>query len=96
MPIAKPGGGHDAGQLSPLLAQTFALSQLGDDDVSDGDSGETPIIKRTYALTGRYDADIAIDDTWEDDEAEYRVDSVNQSSGYKTSGIVVGFVKVGG
>lgn len=93
LPIAKPGGGHDFGNRTPLLAQKFAISQVGDDIVDDADSGDTKVVKRNYALTGRYDADIVADDTWEDAEAAYRVDNVNSSSGFKVHADVVGFVK---
>jgi hypothetical protein len=94
LPIAKPGGGHDFGDAQPLMAQTFAVSQVGDDIVEDGDSGDTQVIKRNYALTARYDADIAPDDTFSTAEADFRVENVNASSGFKTHADVVGFVKV--
>ncbi|QHB37421.1 hypothetical protein SEA_LEOPARD_14 [Mycobacterium phage Leopard] len=94
-PIAKPGGGHDRAPSVFLAPQTFAMSQLGDDEAIDGDNGDTPILKRVYALTARHDADLQADDTWEDDEAVYRVDTVNSSNGFKVSATVVGFVKVG-
>jgi hypothetical protein len=92
--IAKPGGGHDYDVPTVLPAQLFAVTQVGGDIVEDGADGDTPITKRTYALTGLDTADIRVDDTWDDDEADYRVESVNQASGYKTTAEVVGFVKV--
>lgn len=95
VPIAKPGGGHDFSYRAPLAPQTFAWSQVGDDEVLDGDNGDTPVVKRSYVLTGRVDADIKPDDTWEDSEAEYRVETVNNDNGFKTSATLVGFVKVG-
>lgn len=94
IPVAKPGGGHDFADPAPLLAQTFAVSQVGDDIVEDSDSGDTQVIKRNYVITARFDADIKADDTWTDAEADYRVESVNATSGFKTSANVVGFVKV--
>lgn len=95
MRVPKPGGGHDYTGNVTLPTQVFAWSQLGDDEQLDGENGETPVFKRTYALTGRWNADIRADDTWADGEARYRVDTVNGSNGFKTSAIVVGFVKVG-
>lgn len=91
--IAKPGGGHDFADPAPLLAQDFAVSQVGDDIVEDSSSGDGQVVKRNYALTGRYNANIATDDTWEDAEATYRVENVNAASGYKTHADVVGFIK---
>lgn len=93
-PVLKPGGGHDFGDPLPVLSQTFAWSQVGDDILEDGSDGDTPVVKRNYVLTGRYDADLLVKDTWQDDEATYLVESVNQSSGFKTHADVVGFVKV--
>lgn len=87
-------GGHDFAQPYPLIAQKFAVTQLGGDILEDGNDGDTPVVKRNYQLTGKFDADVRIDDTWEDAEADYRVESVNDSSGYRTTATVVGFVKV--
>lgn len=92
--IPKPGGGHDAGLPSPIATQTFSWVQTGDDTIGDTADGDTQSVKRIYELTARWDADIEVDDTWEDDEAEYRIQNVNATSGYKTMAEVIGFVKV--
>lgn len=92
--VEKPGGGHDFTGRYPLASQKFAISQVGDDIIEDGDSGDTPVVKRNYRLTGRYDADLLVDDIFEDAEANYLVDSVNATSGFKTDALLVGFVKV--
>lgn len=92
--VEKPGGGHDKTMPYPLASQRFSISQEGDDIIEDGDSGDTPVVKRNYRLTGRYDADLLVDDTFEDAEANYRVESVNATSGFKTDALLVGFVKV--
>lgn len=93
-PIAKPGGGHDAGDPFELDEQIFAWSQVGDDIVEDTDAGDSQVIKREYVLTGKWDADIRINDTWEDDIAEYLVESTDNENGFKTVCNVVGFVKM--
>lgn len=93
-PIEKPSGGHDySGVPTSLSPQDFAWSQVGDDILEDGD-GDAPVVKRNYVLTGRYNADIQVDDTWSDAEADYRVESINDSNGFATHANVVGFVKV--
>jgi hypothetical protein len=92
--IDKPGGGHDFTTPHPLAMQVFSLTQTGADIMEDGTNGDTPVVRRNYLLTGRYDADLRVDDTWEDGEAEYRVETCSATSGYKTTAEVVGFVKV--
>lgn len=92
-PIRKPGGGHDFGDDFSIASQQFAWSQVGDDEILDGQDGDTPVVKRNYVLTGRYNADITVDDRWSDIESDYRVESVNSNSAFKTSCAVVGFVR---
>lgn len=92
-PIPKPGGGHDAGAKVALPPQTFVLTQNGPEIVEDGTNGDTQVVRRQYYITGLFDADLQIDDTWSDDLADYRVQSVDNETGYKTTGDVVAFVK---
>lgn len=94
VPVAVGGGGHDFTGDTNVASQKFALSHVGVDELLDGADGDTPVYKRTYALTGRYNADIRIHDKWADAEATYEVEAVDQTSGYKTHADVVGFVKV--
>jgi hypothetical protein len=91
---AMPGGGHGPALTSDLAPQTFSWVQTGSDEVLDGDNGDTPTVKRTYVLTGRYDADIRVDDVWVDAYGRYRVDTVDSESGFKTTAEVTAFVKV--
>lgn len=94
-PVLKPGGGHDYGDPLPRVTQTFAVSKTAFFDgieYSPNDEGQNR--KRAYVLTGAHDAEIAIGDTWSDDEADYQVDTVDQSSGYKTTAGVTGWLKV--
>ena len=93
--VRKPSGGHDFQTAADVPAQLLALSRVGGDELLDGDNGETPVVKRHYVLTGRHDASVRADDTWSDAEADYRVESVDDSSGFKVQADVVGFVKVG-
>lgn len=94
-PTRKPSGGHDFQAAASVPAQLLALSRVGEDELIDGDNGDTPVVKRQYVLTGRHDASIKPDDTWSDGEANYRVESVDGTSGFKVQATVVGFVKVG-
>jgi hypothetical protein len=94
-PVAKPGGGHDFVPPPPRAPQLLALSKTSGFDgieFSPSDDGENR--KRAYVLTGRWDAEIGIGDQWEDDEAEYTVNTVDQSSGFKTQATVTGWLKV--
>lgn len=93
--IPKPGGGHDFADPVPREPQLFALSQTGVFDgieFSPNDDGKNQ--KRAYVLTGRYDADIQRGDTWEDDEATYEVDTLNNTNGFKSQATVTGWLKV--
>lgn len=92
--IAKPGGGRDFVPAAPRKPQTIALSKLGNDDLGTASTDEGQYVRRAYALTGRFDMEIAIGDFWEDDEAEYTVETLDQTNGWKTSAEVIGFVKI--
>jgi hypothetical protein len=92
--VAKPGGGHDFVPPADRAPQIFALSKTSAFDgieFSPNDDGKNQ--KRAYVLTGRFDAVIAKGDTWEDDEAEYQVDTLDQTSGFKTQATVTGWLK---
>lgn len=92
--VRQPGGGHDFIPPGPRAVQLFALSKTSAFDgieYSPNDDGKNQ--KRSYVLTGRHDAAIAKGDTWEDDEAEYQVDTLDQTSGFKTQATVTGWLK---
>jgi hypothetical protein len=93
--IAVPGGGHDFSDRVAIGPQSFKVTKLGDDIVEDGGDGDTPVVRRNFGLTGAFDADVAIDDIWSDDDNDYRVESVDRESGYKTVAEVTAFAKVG-
>ena len=95
IPVPKPGGGHDFATPTPRDAQQFALSKTNAfDGIEFSSNDEGMSRKRAYVMTGRYDAEIAIGDTFSDDEADYTVDTVDQTSGFKTQATVTGFLKV--
>lgn len=93
-PIRKPSGGHDYGPPVPRQQQVFVVSRTtGFDGIEFSPNDDGKSRKRAYVMTGAYDAEVAIGDTFEDDEAEYTVDTVDNSSGYKTIAGVTGFLK---
>lgn len=94
-PVAKPGGGHDFVPPVNRDPQKFALSKTsGFDGLEYSPNDEGLNRKRAYVLTGRSDAEIAVGDTFSDDEADYTVDTVDATSGFKTQATVTGFLKV--
>jgi len=93
-PIAKPGGGVDFVPQPPRVPQDFALSKVGSDNVTTSNNDDGQARTRNYVLTGRFDAEIAIGDTWSDDEADYRVETVDGTNGYATRATVLGYLKV--
>lgn len=93
-PIAKPGGGHDFEQVPTRGPQLLALSAVGGLSVGSGTNDDGIVRTRDYVLTGRVDAQIDINDTWSDDEADYRVETVDNDNGYRVTATVIGFLKV--
>src|ERR1700752_3009636 len=93
-PIAKPGGGHDFDMVPPRAPQLLALSATSGLTVGSSTNDDGIVRTRDYVLTGRIDAEIGINDTWSDDEADYRVESGDQDNGYRTTATVIGFLKV--
>jgi len=94
-PVLKPGGGHDFTPPADRAVQKFSVSKTtAFDGIEYSPNDEGLNRKRAYMLTGRYNAVIAIGDTWSDAEADYTVDTVDASSGFKTQATVTGFLKV--
>lgn len=92
--VEKPGGGRDFVAGNDRVPQTIALSNLTGDDISAATTDDGQYVVRRYALTGRHDMVIAVGDTWQDAEAEFKVEAVDQSSGFKTAADVLGFTKL--
>jgi len=95
IPISKPGGGHDFADPTPRNSQKFAISKRDAfDGIEFSSNDEGMSRKRAYVMTGRYNAQIAIGDTFSDSEADYTVDTIDQTSGFKTQATATGFLKV--
>lgn len=88
--IAKPGGGHDKTRLA-LAPQTFRFTNQ---DITGGmtfGQGDAEAHRFTYVLIGQHDADIEIDDIWEDGKDQYRVDALIPNNGWETRAYVTLF-----
>lgn len=92
--VAKPSGGRDFVPAEPREPQLVAFSRVGSENIGQANTDDGQYVTRAYVLTGRWDMDIAIGDSWSDGEADYTVESVDQTSGIKTSADVIGFVKI--
>lgn len=92
--VAKPSGGRDWYPATPRALQQIALSRVGSDNIAQANTDEGQYVTRSYVLTGRWNMAIAIGDSWSDGEADYTVESVDQTSGFKTSADVIGFLKI--
>jgi hypothetical protein len=92
--VAKPGGGRDFVPAEPRPVQRIALSKVGADNYGAAGTDDGQYVTRSYVLTGRHDMQIAVGDFWEDAEANYTVDTLDQTNGFKTSADVIGFLKI--
>jgi len=90
----KPGGGHDFAPDPPRAAQIFVLvtlDALPGEEESPNDGGA--IRRRRYQLTGRYDAEVEIGDTWSEGGIKFNVEDVNFENDWKTVCSVTGYLE---
>jgi len=92
--VRKPSGGHDFERADGRDPQYLALSKIGSDIVQDSTNDQGKARMRQYILTGRWDMDIEINDTFSDDIADYLVETVDRTMGWKTSAEVLAYIKV--
>lgn len=90
----KPSGGHDFQTAAGRAPQLIALSKIGSDIVQDSTNDQGKARMRQYILTGRWDMDLEINDTFSDDIADYLVETVDRTMGWKTSAEVLAYLKV--
>lgn len=96
--IAKPGGGHDKVPVA-LPPQTFRLiNQTVSNGVSSSGSDGGQVRTDTYIIVASYNADIELDDSWEETAPDgsliqYRVDGLLPNNGYETRASVTAFAK---
>lgn len=88
--VPKPGGGHDFPKTT-LPAQVFRF--INQDITSGFASGLDDGMARrySYVLVGAHDADVDINDTWEVDGAQYKIDSMIPNNGWETRCYVTAF-----
>lgn len=95
--VTKPGGGNDYVAGTPRTAQTFALFKTSNfDGREDAQTDQGQSRKFDYKLIGQWNAMVQVGDTWQDDTAEYTVESVDRSKSYQVTALVTGYLKESG
>lgn len=92
--VEGPGGGKDYGPgtaRDPQLFVMVVLSNLDSREDAQTDHGQSH--KFNCRLVGAADAQIAVDDTWEDAAATYTVQAVDRSKPYNVEAFATAFVK---
>lgn len=86
----KPGGGHDFPKID-LPPQKFRFINQ---DITSGiafgiDDG---LARRfSYVIVGPYNADLNVNDTWTDNNIQYKVDAIIPGNGWETRAYVTAF-----
>lgn len=91
--VPKPGGGHDKAPitLDPQIFRIINQTTSSGLEYSTTDGGETH--QYSYTIVGAYDADIEIDDDWDEGDINYRIDGIMPNNGYETRAVVTAFAK---
>lgn len=96
--VDKGGGVYDKENGSKRDAQTFSIEPMISATVSAGEStGEVSAIsgaevqRWSYYLVGRYDAEMAVGDTWTEGNTTYRIVSINPKNDYEKRAVVTAF-----
>jgi hypothetical protein len=89
--VDKPGGGQDFDTVGVAM-QTFRLiNQTVSDGMVNSPNDDGIARRDEYVLIGRWDADIQINDWWEDDTGQWRVNGIIPNTGYETRASVTAF-----
>lgn len=89
----QPSGGHTKVPVT-LPPQKFRfVNQSLSDGLGYSPTDEGEVHSYIYVLIGAYDADIQIDDSWEEGDIQYHVDGIIPSTGYETRASVTGYAK---
>ena len=87
----KPGGGHDFTKSS-RLPQTFRLVRQGTfDGIEYSPNDEGMSRKFAYLIIGKHDAEVAVGDTWDDGDNNFKIDTVEPYNGYEVRALVTGY-----
>lgn len=92
-----PSGGYNYSPTPARDPQVFAkfnTKALDGSEDSQTDRGQNR--KFQFRMIGAYDAQIALGDSWEDDQAKYTVETVDLTQPYQVTAIVTAYLKVTG
>lgn len=89
--VDKPGGGRDFTTVS-IPSQVFRLTNQTITDGIQHSSNDDGIARRDeYVLIGSWDADVQMNDTWEDETGKWKVNGIIPNTGYETRASVTAF-----
>lgn len=88
----KPGGGHDYPKV-PLPPQVFRLMNQATSSGIEHGADEGTARKFDYILVGEHNADIDINDTWEEAGDQYKVEALMPGNNFEIRALVTGYSK---
>jgi hypothetical protein len=91
--VKKPGGVYDYEPQPARATQTFKMIANVLDTFTTGTSEGSLGQNWDYVLLGLWDAEIEINDTWDDGNSHYRVARILQANDYESRAAVVSFGK---
>lgn len=86
--VKKEGGLYDTTPQAPRAAQRFTIT------VTDKATAQTDgalVHPYMYELSGKFDAQIAVGDTWNDGDSMYRVTELQPKNDYEIRAYAIGF-----
>lgn len=87
--------GDDYGPAQPRPAQRFATFNIGGVDARERSTADRGMVRKlAIRLVGAADAQIEVGDTFSDDIADYKVESVDRSTPYRVDALAAAFLKV--
>ena len=91
VPVPKPGGGSDF-TIVGVPMQTFRLTnQTIQNGINYSPNDDGMARKDLYILIGQWDADIQINDWWDDPSGQWKVDGLLPNNGFETRAVVTAF-----
>lgn len=88
----KPGGIYDVSTVAKREPQKFVLKAYNIYGYNTlADIGSSDNLRRYFQMTGVWDAEVEIGDSWSDGGTNYRVVSILPKNDYETQALVVAF-----
>lgn len=90
--VSRPGGGH-VFPKNPIAPQIF---RFVNQDITGGainGSDDGTARRFTYVLIGEHDADLDVNDTWEIDDQQYKIDAIIPNNQWESRAYVTCFTK---